>query len=95
MATTSIRPGHPYGTPDNDFWPEAEEDERQELIGKFYGNLDRLLQEVTGDPTIEYIPATAEVMFECRGHADEDGHCLDPKHPWKANPDWRDIWDRA
>ena len=93
---TSIRPGHPYGTPEGCLFEACEDEyDRSEAISSFYANLDRLLQEVTGDPTIEYLPATGEVVFECRGQTDEDGHCLDPKNPWKETPDWKEIWGQA
>lgn len=95
-TTTSIRPGHPYGTPRGCLFEAYEdEQEREEAIWAFYARLDGLLQEVTGDPTIRYVPGTGEVVFECRGKTDDEGHCLDPMHPWKTSPDWAEIWREA
>jgi len=94
MPTTSIKPGHPYGSPIEwgDGWSK---EESAALTAVFFDRLDQALQDETGDATLSYYHRTGEIMYECRGKTNDDGHCLDPLTPWASDPDWADIWRGA
>ena len=91
MTTTSIRPGHPYdqrnpyGGMDN-----ITDAERDSLNAAFFEALNTALRAKTGDPSMQCIPQTGEIMYDCIGTGTD---AVQPVTAWhKAHYDWAEIW---
>jgi hypothetical protein len=81
---TSVTPGGEFagfGT-GSDGWGDCTEDEAERFNQAIVAKWEELAREATGDDSIWFCVATSEVMFECRGQTDDDGHCLDSATPW-------------